>query len=60
MTAPRRRVQAAYSLFAIRYSSQDKIARHQRLQPRQLDLEVGAGIAVDVAIDDGLVVGGAG
>ena len=44
----------------VRYSSQDKIARRQRLQPGQLDLEVGAGVAVDVAIDDGLVVGGAG
>ena len=35
-----------------------EVAR-QYLRSRQLDLEVGTGIAVDVAIDDGLVAGGA-
>jgi hypothetical protein len=32
----------------------------KQLQPGELDLEVGPGVAFDVAIDDGLVVGGAG
>ena len=39
---------------------QDEIADSECLEADQLDLEVGAGVAVDVAVDDGLVVGGAG
>lgn len=35
---------------------QHEIRRRERLQPAELDLEVGAGVAGDVAVDDGLVV----
>src|SRR5258707_2414459 len=40
--------------------SEDEVAGAERDQPLQLDSEVGVLVAVDVAFDDGLVVGRAG
>ena len=40
-----------------RFGLKEKIRRRQRLQAGELDLEIGASVAVDVALDDGLVVG---
>ena len=39
---------------------QNEIRRRQRLQAGELNLEIGDAVAVDVAFDDGLVVGGTG
>src|SRR6476646_8369885 len=41
-------------------ASQHKVARHERLQACELDLEVGPRVTGDVAVNDRLVVGGTG
>ncbi|MDK1373282.1 MULTISPECIES: hypothetical protein [unclassified Sinorhizobium] len=43
-----------------RLALQKEVARNERLDPGKLDLEVGAAVAGDVAVDDRLVVGGTG